>query len=149
MDGGFDMRFWIKIVILIVTLDFLIVFSIYKWYEGWIWETPYYNSHQRVELVSDDQAVHRLTSQQYYAFVRLTKYAIKQQLHNYNFQGLHGYTIEIWKTRQPHVYYINYVCGTVFFNQRFSTVTDVRINSVTLKGQPHFKIVKFVSHLPQ
>ncbi|MDN2452896.1 hypothetical protein [Lactobacillus sp. UCMA15818] len=143
------MRSWIKISIIIVILDLLIVFGVYHWYEKLIWKTPYYSSTQDIELVSDDQQVQRLTSQQYHGFIRLTHRAIKRQLDGYNFEDLHGYNIEIWKTKQPHVYYINYVCGTDFLVQRFSTVMSIRIKEPTLRGNPHFKIVKFISHLPR
>lgn len=137
------MKLWQKITITVVGL-MLVVLAGYKVHDYWIWRTPYQNQTESKELLSNK--VNKLSEEQESAFYDIARGAIQTMDKDIKFTNLEDYSLYVEKTKGKNMYYLDYVVKGPF-KLKFDTTMTLRIKAKMLKGNTHFRIMKYNSDL--
>lgn len=137
------MKKWQKITIAVVSL-LVVIFAGYKIHDYWIWRTPYTNQTEAKELLSNK--VDKLSDEQETAFYDIARGAIQTMNKDIKFTNLEDSSLYVEKAKGKNMYYLDYVVKGPF-KLKFDTTMTLKIKEKTLKGNTHFKIMKYDSDL--
>ncbi|KRM07729.1 hypothetical protein FC89_GL000170 [Liquorilactobacillus ghanensis DSM 18630] len=139
------MKKWMKVLLGVIVAVLILFFAGSEIHEWYVWRTPKYNSTQSTVLLSAE--ADKLTSEQEEAFYSLSRAAIQTEFKDIKFTNLDDYSLYVRKTKEKHMYYIDYVCKSTVLKMRFDTTMYMRIKNSSLKGNTHFVIYNFKSDL--